>query len=106
MDILTSGAEDDDMVYSVSFKYLERDGSKSANEYGQAAVRSIYGVEILNEGSGASMDDIVIEESMTFIARELGPMYATGQPRDGVTDFTGWSSDINPGVFGDAYVND
>lgn len=48
-----------------------------ANEYGQAAVRSIYGVEILNEGSGASMDDIVIEETMTFIARELGPMYAT-----------------------------
>lgn len=48
-----------------------------ANEYGQAAVRSIYGVEILNEGSGASMDDIVIEETMTFIARELGPMFAT-----------------------------
>jgi hypothetical protein len=49
-----------------------------ANEYGQAAVRSVYGVEILNEGSGASMDDIVIEETMTFIARELGPMVATG----------------------------
>ncbi len=48
-----------------------------ANEYGQAAVRSIYGVEILNEGSGASMDDIVIEETMTFVARELGPMIAT-----------------------------
>lgn len=49
-----------------------------ANEYGQAAVRSIYGVEILNEGSGASMDDIVIEENMTFIARDLGPMVPTG----------------------------
>jgi hypothetical protein len=48
-----------------------------ANEYGQAAVRSIYGVEILNEGSGASMDDIVIEETMTFVARDLGPMIAT-----------------------------
>lgn len=46
------------------------------NEYGQGATRSIYGVEILNEGSGASMDDVVIEESMTFIARELGPMIA------------------------------
>lgn len=45
-----------------------------ANEYGQAATRSIYGCEILNEGSGASMDDIVIEETMTFIARDLGPM--------------------------------
>jgi hypothetical protein len=48
-----------------------------SNEYGQAAARSIYGVEVLNEGSGASMDDIVIEETMTFIARELGPMIAT-----------------------------
>lgn len=48
-----------------------------ANEYGQAAVRSIYGLEILNEGSGASMDDIVIEETMTFVARDLGPMIAS-----------------------------
>jgi hypothetical protein len=46
-----------------------------ANEYGQGAVRSIYGVELLNEGSGASMDDIVIEETMTYVAREIGPMY-------------------------------
>jgi hypothetical protein len=46
-----------------------------ANEYGQTAARSIYGVELLNEGSGASMDDIVIEETMTYVARELGPMY-------------------------------
>ena len=48
-----------------------------ANEYGQSAVRNLYGVEILNEGSGASMDDVVIEETMTFVARELGPMTAT-----------------------------
>jgi len=47
-----------------------------ANEYGQAAARSIFGVELLNEGSGASMDDIVIEETMTYVARELGPMYS------------------------------
>lgn len=44
------------------------------NEYGLAAMRSIYGVEMLNEGSGASMDDIVLEETMTFVARDLGPM--------------------------------
>lgn len=46
-----------------------------SNEYGNAAARSIYGVELLNEGSGASMDDIVIEETMTFVARDVGPMY-------------------------------
>lgn len=50
-----------------------------ANEYGQAAVRSIYGLEVLNEGSGASMDDVVIEETMTFVARDLGPMIATNR---------------------------
>ncbi len=47
-----------------------------ANEYGQAAVRTIYGIELLNEGSGASMDDIVIEETMTYVARDVGPMIA------------------------------
>lgn len=70
-----------------------------ANEYGQAAVRSIYGVELLNEGSGASMEDIVMEETMTFIARELGPMYATGSPRDGITDFSGYAANLNTGLF-------
>lgn len=45
-----------------------------ANEYGQMAVRELYGLEMLNEGSGVSLDDIVIEEAMTFVARELGPM--------------------------------
>lgn len=52
------------------------------NEYGQAATRTIYGVELLNEGSGASMDDIVIEETMTYVAREVGPMVALKGPRD------------------------
>lgn len=54
------------------------------NEYGQSAVRSIYGCELLNEGSGASMDDIVIEETMTYVARELGPMYTI--KTDGLVD--------------------
>lgn len=48
-----------------------------ANEYGQAAVRAIYGVELINEGSGVSMDDVTIEESMTYVAREIGPMIPT-----------------------------
>ncbi len=55
-----------------------------ANEYGQAAVKSIYGVELLNEGSGASMDDLVMEETMTFVAREVGPMIPTSRGFDAV----------------------
>lgn len=70
-----------------------------ANEYGQAAMRSIYGVELLNEGSGASMDDVVIEETMTYVARDVGPMYATRQPRAGAVEdesFLGFGPGINP----------
>lgn len=63
------------------------------NEYGQGATRSIYGVEILNEGSGASMDDVVIEESMTFIARELGPMLAIN-PATNEDDLTAFNNAV------------
>ncbi len=41
----------------------------AANEYGQTASMKIFGVEILNEGAGVSIDDIVLEQQMTFIAR-------------------------------------
>lgn len=47
------------------------------NEYGQAARMEIYGVEILNEGMGLSVDDITTEKACTFIARnvvEMKPM--------------------------------
>lgn len=66
-----------------------------ANEYGQAAKRSVYGVEIINEGSGAQMDDIQMEETMTYVARDLGPMVPTDitfkQP---ATNFGGEGLDI------------
>lgn len=43
------------------------------NEYGQMAVKRIYGVEILNSGEGMSIDDIVNERQATFVARTIGP---------------------------------
>lgn len=45
----------------------------AANEYGQVARMNINAVEILNEGSGMSIDDIVTEQQMTFVAREIVP---------------------------------
>ena len=45
----------------------------AANEYGHGARMMIYGVEILNEGAGVSIDDIVLEQQMTFIARGVMP---------------------------------
>jgi hypothetical protein len=44
-----------------------------ANEYGALAIKKILGVELLNEGSGFSIDDIVAEEQFTFVARMVTP---------------------------------
>jgi hypothetical protein len=43
----------------------------AANEHGSLAVMRIYGVEILNEGYGVSIDDIVSEQQMTYVARTM-----------------------------------
>lgn len=44
------------------------------NEYGQASTMEIYGVEILNEGMGLSVDDLTSEKACTFIARNIVEM--------------------------------
>ncbi|AFQ30248.1 hypothetical protein P4493_10820 [Bacillus thuringiensis] len=44
------------------------------NEYGQASKMEIYGVEILNEGMGLSVDDNTTEKACTFIARNIVEM--------------------------------
>ena len=51
----------------------------AANEYGKAATMRIYGVEILNEGSGFSIDDIVIENQMTYVCRTVLPWQKLGE---------------------------
>ena len=48
------------------------------NEYGMGAQMRIYGIEILNEGSGFSIDDIVIENQMTYVARTILPWQKIG----------------------------
>lgn len=44
-----------------------------ANEYGNVSAMHILGVELINEGSGVSIDDIVTETQMTFVARAIIP---------------------------------
>ncbi|UNY39912.1 tail tube protein [Bacillus phage vB_BauM_KLEB27-3] len=44
------------------------------NEYGQSSQMTIYGVEILNEGMGMSVDDITTEKACTFVARSIEEM--------------------------------
>lgn len=42
-----------------------------ANEYGKTTQMSIQGVEFMSEASGISIDDLVIEKQMSFIARHI-----------------------------------
>jgi hypothetical protein len=44
----------------------------ASNEYGAMAGAKILGVEILNEGTGISINDTVTETQATFVARENG----------------------------------
>jgi hypothetical protein len=59
-----------------------------ANEYGQKAVLVIYGVELLNEGSGYSIDSVTTEKAYTFVARRVDYMRAVdGTEEDIVASF-------------------
>lgn len=50
----------------------------AANEYGHLAIMKILGVELLNQGYGVSVDDIVSEHSYTFVATGLIPWTSQG----------------------------
>lgn len=60
------------------------------NEYGHMARMEIRGVEILNSGSGISVDDITVDENMTWVATEIIPWKAEAfippDPSQAVTD--------------------
>jgi hypothetical protein len=51
-----------------------------ANEYGAMCAAKIFGLEILNEGMGISIDDAVTEMQATFVARVVEPMAALASP--------------------------
>ena len=50
----------------------------AANEYGKAATMRMYGVEVLNEGSGFSIDDLIIEAQATIVLRTISPWQKLG----------------------------
>ena len=56
------------------------------NEIGNQARMDIRGVEILNEGMGVSVEDMAIEQAMTFIARSIGKITP---PKSGTNVLTG-----------------
>lgn len=56
----------------------------AANEYGAYAVMKIHGVEVLNCGSGMSIDDITTDEACTFVARAITPWHSQGFAPTGI----------------------
>ena len=43
----------------------------AANEYGQVSKMVIHGVELMTEAGGISIDDLVLEKQMSFIAKRI-----------------------------------
>ena len=60
------------------------------NEYGHMARMEIRGIEILNSGSGISVDDITVDENMTWVATDIIPWRANAfippDPSQAMTD--------------------
>lgn len=48
----------------------------AATEYGQVSRMMIHNIEILNAGSGISIDDITTDENMTFVATDITPWHS------------------------------
>ncbi|RMG69775.1 MAG: hypothetical protein D6710_08290 [Nitrospirae bacterium] len=66
----------------------------AANEYGSFATMRIHGVEILNVGSGMSIDDITTDEACTFVARAITPWSNQGSVITEVTTTAGLNSQV------------
>lgn len=80
-DLLTNGAADNSFNQELTNPWYADQIPPfdivlaAANEYGAQAVMKIFGVELLNENSGVSIDDIVTEQQYTWIARSITPWY-------------------------------
>ena len=59
-----------------------------ANEYGNKAITVIYGVEILNEGIGFSIDSPTSERAYTFVARSVDTMKPVDEDNLGIITTT------------------
>ena len=56
------------------------------NEEGAASCTKITGVEVLNEGTGVSIDDAVTGFQCSFVAREVQPWQAVTLPRSNASN--------------------
>ena len=54
-----------------------------SNEYGKKAKITLYGVELLNEGMGFSIDSTTTEKAYTFVCRSVDSMEAVDEDNPG-----------------------
>lgn len=52
-----------------------------ANEYGALSQMTIYGVEFTTEGQVMSIEDMLTENTVSFVARDMDPMRSYGKKR-------------------------
>lgn len=72
-----------------------------ANEFGQRAGMELFDIQILNEGSGFSVDDVVSAKAYTFVARKIKGV----KPKDnlratGSDSFSATGGDFFKSMFG------
>lgn len=79
------------------------------NEYGSAAKMKIFGITIVDEGQTMSIDDLITEQTYTFMARGIQPMVHMSyekQKMDMTKDISENSLNINRNIFGDSADGD
>ena len=52
------------------------------NEYGSISKMVLFGVELINEGQTMSIDDLITENVVNFVARHIEPMVSLKEPHD------------------------
>lgn len=62
-----------------------------ANEYGNRAGMEIFGVELLNEASGFSIDDVITAKAFTFVARKVKSVTPKENLRQGGSSSAGFT---------------
>jgi len=81
------------------------------NEYGMGAKMKIYGVTIVDEGQTLSIDDLITEQTYTYMARGIQPLVrmpddALVSRDDSYTDEMKARDQISTNVFGDLIIDE
>lgn len=64
-----------------------------ANEHGSISRQSIYGIEFVNDGQTMSIEDLMTEEVMNFVARDVDIMTSVGYRKLSQLEKGLWSSE-------------